>query len=58
MLASTYSPNVFGTAVLIDAALPLLEKAAFPRIINVSSSLGSLTQMSNMDTDTRLLVCS
>jgi NAD(P)-dependent dehydrogenase (short-subunit alcohol dehydrogenase family) len=46
MLATTFSTNVFGTAVLTNAALPVLEKAAFPRVINVSSSLGSLTQMS------------
>jgi NAD(P)-dependent dehydrogenase (short-subunit alcohol dehydrogenase family) len=56
MLASTYSPNVFGTAVLIDASLPLLEKATFPRIINVSSSLGSLSRLSDMDFSMRLLV--
>jgi NAD(P)-dependent dehydrogenase (short-subunit alcohol dehydrogenase family) len=47
LMASTYNTNVFGTAVLTDAALPLLEKSDFPRIINVTSSLGSAGIMSD-----------
>jgi NAD(P)-dependent dehydrogenase (short-subunit alcohol dehydrogenase family) len=47
LMASTYNTNVFGTAVLTDAALPLLEKSDFPRIINVTSSLDSAGFMSN-----------
>jgi NAD(P)-dependent dehydrogenase (short-subunit alcohol dehydrogenase family) len=38
----TFRVNVFGTAELSEALLPLLEKAEFPRIINVSSTLGSI----------------
>jgi NAD(P)-dependent dehydrogenase (short-subunit alcohol dehydrogenase family) len=56
ILSKTYSPNVFGTAVITDAAIPLLEKADFPRVVNVSSSLGSITQLSDMNYDARLLV--
>jgi NAD(P)-dependent dehydrogenase (short-subunit alcohol dehydrogenase family) len=37
-----YATNVFGTAAVSDAMLPLLEKSHFPRIVNVSSTLGSI----------------
>jgi NAD(P)-dependent dehydrogenase (short-subunit alcohol dehydrogenase family) len=56
ILSKTYSPNVFGTAVITDAAIPLLEKADFPRVVNVSSGLGSITHLSDMDLGVRLLV--
>jgi NAD(P)-dependent dehydrogenase (short-subunit alcohol dehydrogenase family) len=42
-METTYTTNVFGVASLIEAALPLLEKSSFPRIVNVSSGLGSIT---------------
>jgi NAD(P)-dependent dehydrogenase (short-subunit alcohol dehydrogenase family) len=47
LMASTYSVNVFGTATLTEAALPLLEKSAFPSIVNLSTTLGSMTHMSD-----------
>jgi NAD(P)-dependent dehydrogenase (short-subunit alcohol dehydrogenase family) len=47
LLEKTYNTNVFGAANMITAFLPLLERSAFPRIINMSSSLGSLTAMSD-----------
>jgi NAD(P)-dependent dehydrogenase (short-subunit alcohol dehydrogenase family) len=47
LLETTYSTNVFGVAVLTEAALPLLEKADFPRIVNVSSGLGSHGHLAN-----------
>jgi NAD(P)-dependent dehydrogenase (short-subunit alcohol dehydrogenase family) len=49
LMEMTYTTNVFGVAVLIEAALPLLEKSNFPRIINVSSVLGSLTKGADKD---------
>ncbi|KAK1978577.1 hypothetical protein LZ30DRAFT_772735 [Colletotrichum cereale] len=39
---TTFETNVFGTAVLSEAALPLLLKAEYPHIIFVSSLMGSL----------------
>lgn len=43
MLQRTYDVNVFGAAVVTDTFIPLLEKSDNPRIVFVSSSLGSLT---------------
>jgi NAD(P)-dependent dehydrogenase (short-subunit alcohol dehydrogenase family) len=44
---ATYSTNVFGVATLIKSCLPLLKQSNFPRIVNVTSGLGSLTIMSD-----------
>jgi NAD(P)-dependent dehydrogenase (short-subunit alcohol dehydrogenase family) len=49
LLRKTYETNVFGVAATINAFVPLLEKAAFPRIVNVSSTLGSLARVSMTD---------
>ena len=43
-LRATFDVNVFGAAALVEALLPLLEKSSFPRIVNVSSTLGSITK--------------
>ncbi|RFU27334.1 hypothetical protein B7463_g8992, partial [Scytalidium lignicola] len=43
-MAKTFDVNVFGTAAVTDAFLPLLEKSENPRIVFVSSMAGSLTQ--------------
>ena len=41
-----FAVNVFGTAVTADAFLPLLKKSnAGPRIVNMSSGLGSIGTM-------------
>jgi NAD(P)-dependent dehydrogenase (short-subunit alcohol dehydrogenase family) len=40
-----YDTNVFGVIRVTDAFLPLLLRSAAPRIVNVSSSVGSLTHM-------------
>jgi len=37
--------NTFGALRLIQAALPLLRRSAHPRIVNVSSGAGQLTEM-------------
>ena len=39
----TFETNVFGLIAVTQAMLPLLRKASVPRIVNVSSGLGSLT---------------
>ena len=38
----TFDVNVFGLACLTEAMAPLLAKSAHPRVVNVSSGLGSL----------------
>lgn len=43
----TYDVNVFGTFRAIKALLPLLRKSSRGRIVNVSSSLGSLAGMTD-----------
>lgn len=40
-LALTYATNVFGPILTIQALLPLLRRSPSPRIVNVSSRLGS-----------------
>jgi short-subunit dehydrogenase involved in D-alanine esterification of teichoic acids len=45
LLATTYDTNVFGTATLITALMPLLERSSAFRIVNVTSGLGSLSMM-------------
>ena len=39
---ATFEVNVFGLACLTEAMAPLLAKAPHPRVVNVSSGLGSL----------------
>lgn len=41
-LRETYETNLFGTARVIRAMLPLLERSAHPRIVNVASTSASL----------------
>ena len=38
-----YEPNVFGVVAVTNAFLPALRRSAHPRIVNISSSTGSLT---------------
>lgn len=44
-----YETNFFGPIALIQAMLPLLRKSKHGRIVNVSSSLGSMTLVSQPD---------
>jgi NAD(P)-dependent dehydrogenase (short-subunit alcohol dehydrogenase family) len=44
-----YETNFFGPVALIQAMLPLLRKSKHGRIVNVSSSLGSLTLSSDLN---------
>lgn len=43
----TFETNVFGAVAVIQAFLPLLRKSASGRIVNVSSTMGSLTDQSD-----------
>jgi len=49
MFKETYETNVFGAFAVIKALLPLLRKSAPSRIINQSSTLGSLGVLSDPD---------
>ena len=49
-LKDTYETNVFGTFAVTKAMLPLLKKSAPARIINQSSTLGSLGFLSDPGT--------
>lgn len=44
-----FATNVFGPLLVTQALLPLLARSASPRIVNVSSALGSLELVSNAD---------
>lgn len=43
----TYETNVFGSFSVLKAFLPLLQRSEAPRVVNVSSTLGSLSDQSN-----------
>jgi NAD(P)-dependent dehydrogenase (short-subunit alcohol dehydrogenase family) len=43
----TFETNFFGVIAVTQAFLPLVRKSAAGRVVNVSSGLGSLTEMSN-----------
>jgi NAD(P)-dependent dehydrogenase (short-subunit alcohol dehydrogenase family) len=49
---ATFDTNVFGLVRVTHAFLPLLQKSAAPVIVNVSSGLGSLAEMSNPESFT------
>lgn len=49
VLQQTFAVNAFGVACTTDAFLPLLKKSTSPRVVNVSSSAGSLGVTSKPD---------
>jgi NAD(P)-dependent dehydrogenase (short-subunit alcohol dehydrogenase family) len=46
IMRKTFETNVFGTVRVLRAFLPLLQRSASPVVVNVSSGLGSLAQVS------------
>lgn len=48
-MRAVWETNVFGVVSVTQAVLPLLRRAAAPRIVNVSSGLGSMTLNMNPD---------
>ena len=48
-----WETNVFGVLAVYQVMLPLLEKSSAPRIVNVSSGVGSLTLNANKEHDYR-----
>ena len=51
-MRATFETNVFGLVRVTHAFLPLLQKSAAPVIVNVSSGLASLTDLSNPESYT------
>lgn len=47
LLSQTFETNVFGAVSVTNAFLPMLRKSASGRIVNVSSTMGSLTDQSD-----------
>ncbi len=48
-LREVFETNVFGVVVVTNAMLPLLRRAPAPRIVNVSSEVGSIASMTDPD---------
>jgi NAD(P)-dependent dehydrogenase (short-subunit alcohol dehydrogenase family) len=49
MVRAVFETNVFGVIAVTNAMLPLLRRSPAPRIVNLSSAIGSLTITSNPD---------
>lgn len=49
MFATTFATNVFGAVAVTEAFLPMLRQSKTPRIVNVSTTMGSLTDQANPD---------
>lgn len=49
LFRQTFDTNVFGTACLTEAVLPLIRKSDFARIVFVSSIMGSLQESTNQE---------
>lgn len=47
LMRKTFETNVFGTVRALHAFLPLLERSAAPVVVNVSSGLGSMAQVTD-----------
>jgi NAD(P)-dependent dehydrogenase (short-subunit alcohol dehydrogenase family) len=54
VIREVFDTNVFGVIAVTEAFLPLLRKSAHPRIVNMSSMVGSLTHMLANDTPNSL----
>lgn len=48
LVRTVFDTNVFGVITVTNAMLPLLKRSAAARIVNVSSGVGSLTQMTKL----------
>jgi NAD(P)-dependent dehydrogenase (short-subunit alcohol dehydrogenase family) len=49
MFRETFGTNLLGPVAVLEAFLPLLRKSAQGRIVNVSTTMGSLTDQTNPD---------
>lgn len=50
LFTRTFSTNVIGAACLTEACLPLLRKSEIPRVLFVTSRMGSLSEATNKST--------
>lgn len=50
LLTETFTTNVIGTTCLTDACVPLLRKSSLPRLVFLSSRMGSLSEALNKET--------
>jgi NAD(P)-dependent dehydrogenase (short-subunit alcohol dehydrogenase family) len=57
ILRATFETNVFGAFVVTRALLPLIRKSSFGRIVNMSSSLGSLASIGDPNSPYYQVVC-
>jgi NAD(P)-dependent dehydrogenase (short-subunit alcohol dehydrogenase family) len=57
VLRATFETNVFGAFVVTRALLPLIRKSSFGRIVNMSSSLGSLASIGDPNSPFYQVVC-
>ncbi len=55
-MRSVFDTNVFGVLTVTNALLPLLRRSAAPRIVNMSSSVGSMAEMTDPNSPTSELV--
>lgn len=46
-MRTTFETNVFGPTILTEALIPAMKRSSNPRIINVSSTMGSITLISD-----------
>jgi NAD(P)-dependent dehydrogenase (short-subunit alcohol dehydrogenase family) len=53
LIMQIYQTNVFGPFTMVREFLPLLRRSAAGRIVNLSSTLGSLTDQSNLESPYR-----
>jgi NAD(P)-dependent dehydrogenase (short-subunit alcohol dehydrogenase family) len=53
LIIQIYQTNVFGPFTMVREFLPLLRKSEAGRIVNLSSTLGSLTDQSNLESPDR-----
>ncbi|MGZ8410156.1 MAG: SDR family oxidoreductase [Hyphomicrobium sp.] len=56
-LRRTFETNVFGAFTVTQALLPLIRKSSFGRIVNMSSSLGSLATIGDPTSPIHQVVC-
>ncbi len=54
-MRETYETNVFGVVNVTNAMLPLLRKSKMGRIVNISSSMGSLTSAADPSSPSAML---
>lgn len=50
LMRTTFETNVFGPTLVTEALIPVMKRSSNPRIINVSSTLGSITLISEHGT--------